>query len=569
MSAFTDALRSAAASDAGMVTGEPHEPIRTTWAQVHAAAVTGARRLAARGLRPGDAVAVLAAEPAEVAPVAQAAWLAGGSVTMLHQPTARTNLATYAEETAGVLALIDAKAIVLGDPFTEFAEMLEGSGIHAFTVADLLVAAPGAAPASEIDVEIDAEIDVEIGEDLPALLQLTSGSTARPKAVQITHRNLWANVQAMCASAGIHPGEVMVSWLPLFHDMGMVGFLTLPMCQGVELVTVTPRDFLSAPLLWPTLISKYRGTITAAPNFAYALTAGVLARADGLDLSSLRFALNGAEPIDVGAVRAFLAAGARFGLSGNAVVPAYGMAEATLAISFHPWGTPLEVDTVDALALEEQHRAVPINGSAPSENSAAGGPSADGTGETRTFPVLGPPLTGFEVMVLGPDGEKCAEREVGVLHLRGESVTDVYLTMEGPVPTRDPDGWLDTGDLGYLVDGEVVVCGRVKDVIIMGGRNIYPTDIERIAETVDGVRAGNAVAVRWKTSSGRESFALAVESRQAADEGEAKRIATEVRTAVTSAIGVRPAAVTVLPVGSLPKTPSGKLKRSAAGSLIS
>src|SRR5664279_6349150 len=173
MSAFTDALRSAAASDAGMVTGEPHDPIRTTWAPVMAAAWTCARRLEVSGIGPGDAVAVLAAGPAEVAPVAQAAWLAGGSVTMLHQPTARTNLATYAEETAGVLALIDAKAIVLGDPFTEFAEMLEGSGIHAFTVADLLVAAPGAAPASEID----AEIDVEIGEDLPALLQLTSGST--------------------------------------------------------------------------------------------------------------------------------------------------------------------------------------------------------------------------------------------------------------------------------------------------------------------------------------------------------------------------------------------------------
>ena len=368
MSAFTDALRSAAASDAGMVTGEPHEPVRTTWAQVHAAAITGARRLAESGIGPGDAVAVLAAGPAEVAPVAQAAWLAGGSVTMLHQPTARTNLATYAEETAGVLALINAKAIVLGDPFTEFVEMLEGSGIHAFTVADLLAGAPSAtgAPAGMrgVDTEIDIQIGIQIGEDLPALLQLTSGSTARPKAVQITHRNLWANVQAMCASAGIHPGEVMVSWLPLFHDMGMVGFLTLPMCQGVELVTVTPRDFLSAPLLWPTLISKYRGTITAAPNFAYALTARVLARAEGLDLSSMRFALNGAEPIDVGAVRAFLAAGARFGLSDNAVVPAYGMAEATLAISFHPWGTPLKIDTVDAVALEEQHRAVPVDGPA-------------------------------------------------------------------------------------------------------------------------------------------------------------------------------------------------------------
>ena len=560
MSAFTDALRSAALSDAGMVTGEPHEPVRTTWAQVHAAAITGARRLADNGIGPGDAVAVLAAGPAEVAPVAQAAWLAGGSVTMLHQPTARTNLATYAEETAGVLALINARAIVLGDPFTEFVEMLEGSGIHAFTVADLIAEAPSATGAP-VDGARVAEIDIRIGEDLPALLQLTSGSTARPKAVQITHRNLWANVQAMCASAGIHPGEVMVSWLPLFHDMGMVGFLTLPMCQGVELVTVTPRDFLSGPLLWPTLISKYRGTITAAPNFAYALTARVLARAEGLDLSSIRFALNGAEPIDVGAVRAFLAAGARFGLSDNAVVPAYGMAEATLAISFHPWGTPLKIDTVDAVALEQQHRAVPVDGS-----SSPGDPNV--TEGTRTFPVLGPPLNGIDVMVLGPDGEKCADREVGVLHLRGDSVTDLYLTVEGPVPTRGPDGWLDTGDLGYLLDGEVVVCGRVKDVIIMGGRNVYPTDIERIAEQVQGVRAGNAVAVRWKTSSGRESFALAVESREAGDEVAAKRIATEVRAAVTSAIGVRPAAVTVLPVGSLPKTPSGKLRRSAAGSLI-
>jgi len=567
MSAFTDALRSAAASDAGMVTGEPHEPIRTSWGQVHAAAIIGARRLTENGIGPGDAVAVLAAAPVEVAPVAQAVWLAGGSVTMLHQPTARTNLVSYAEETAGALALINARAIVLGDPFTEFADMLEGSGIQAFTVADLLAGPTGgavaAAPAAGLGGDIDTDIDVEIGEDLPALLQLTSGSTARPKAVQITHRNLWANVQAMCASAGIHPGEVMVSWLPLFHDMGMVGFLTLPMCQGVELVTVTPRDFLSAPLLWPTLISKYRGTITAAPNFAYALTARVLARADGLDLTSMRFALNGAEPIDVGAVRAFLAAGARFGLSDNAVVPAYGMAEATLAISFHPWGTPLKVDTVDAAALEEQHRAIPVAPTTDATGVAADKP------ETRTFPVLGPPLNGIDVIVVGSDGEKCADREVGVLHLRGESITDLYLTVDGPVPTRDPDGWLDTGDLGYLVDGQVVVCGRVKDVIIMGGRNIYPTDIERIAEQVEGVRAGNAVAVRWKTPAGRESFALAVESRQAGDDAQATRIATEIRAAVTSAIGVRPAAVTVLPVGSLPKTPSGKLRRSAAGSLIS
>jgi fatty-acyl-CoA synthase len=229
------------------------------------------------------------------------------------------------------------------------------------------------------------------------------------------------------------------------------------------------------------------------------------------------------------------------------------MAEATLAVSFHQWGTPLKVDTVLAVELEHEQRAVP---------------AGESDAEVREFPVLGPPLRGIEVASVGEGGKQLPDRAVGVLHLRGECVTDRYLTVDGPRPTKGADGWLDTGDLGYLIDGEVVVCGRVKDVIIMGGRNIYPTDVERIAETVDGVRAGNAVAVRWTTSGGRESFALAVESRQAGDDAELQRIAAEVRTAVTAAIGVRPAVVTVLPVGSLPKTPSGKLKRSAAAALI-
>lgn len=539
MSAFIDALCTAAQGSTGMTTGEPNQPVRTSWAQVHAKACAGARVLAAHGVGPGDAVAVLAAQPAEVAPVAQAAWLAGASVTMLHQPTARTNLVTYAQDTAAVLALVGAKAAVLGEPFTEFVELLAGTGVQAFTVAQLVAEPGGPAP------------EVAIDEDLPALLQLTSGSTATPKAVRITHRNLWANIGSMCDAADIRPGEVMVSWLPLFHDMGMVGFLTLPMCRGIELVTVTPPDFLASPLIWPELISKYRGTITAAPNFAFALAARVLARVTpgALDLSSLRFALNGAEPIDVAAVRAFLTAGAPFGLPDTAVVCAYGMAEASLAVSFHPWGTPFKIDTVDTAALENDRKAVSV-------------------GEGRSFPVLGPPLNGIEVGVRDEAGHWLGDREVGVLHLRGECVTSQYLTVDGPVATQDAEGWLDTGDLGYLVNGEVVVCGRVKDVIIMGGRNIYPTDIERVAHSVDGVRAGNAVAVRWRTPSGRESFAVAVESRAAKDPVEAGRIEHEIRSAVTAEIGVRPAAIAVLPVGRLPKTPSGKLRRSAAARLI-
>ena len=542
MSAFLDALRVAAAGTAGMTTGEPHRPVRTSWADIHQRALGGAAVLAAQGLRPGQAVAILAGTPAEVAPAAQAVWLAGGSVTMLHQPTARTRIEHYAGETLATLRVIGARLVIVGEPFTHLVDLLAGTGIAAVTIAQLADGNPAQAP------------DVHIEESEPALLQLTSGSTATPKAVRITHGNLWANLEALCSAARIRAiDDVMVSWLPLFHDMGMVGFLTLPMCRGVELVTVTPADFLASPLLWAQLISKYRGTVTAAPNFAYALAARVLGRATDLDLSSLRFALNGAEPIDVRTAEAFLRAGQQFGLPATAVVCAYGMAEATLGVSLHPWGTPLEVDTIAAGALENERRAEPV--------------SADTGSGARSFPVLGPPLPGIECVAVDENGRHLGDREVGVLHIRGSSVTELYLTVDGPRPTRGADGWLDTGDLGYLVDGRVVVCGRVKDVIIMGGRNIYPTDIERVAEQVPGVRAGNAVAVRWLEGP-RESFAVAVESREAADADAVERMSKQIRSAVTAAIGVRPALVSVLPVGTLPKTPSGKLQRTAAAALL-
>ncbi len=542
MSAFITAVASASRGDAGMVTGEPVAPLRTTWSQVHDDARRGAAVLVDDGLQPQDAVAILAAAPAEVAPIVQAIWWAGGSVTMLHQPTARTDQAHYAAETAQVLRVIRARRIVLGAQFAGVAAMLAGSGIRVHHAADLF------AGTDSLDEPI------VVNEDDTLLLQLTSGSTASPKAVRISHHNAWNNLQALRSRAGLTPGQdVMVSWLPLFHDMGMVGFLTLPMTFGIELVKITPADFLRSPLLWFELITKYSGTHTAAPNFAYALAAKALQHAQGLDLSTLRFALNGAEPIDVPAVQGFLAAGARFGLPSTSMIPAYGMAETTLGVSIQHTGQQLRIDVLDAISLEHQRLAVPA------------GPESTGT---RSFPTLGPPLDGIEVQVRDDLGDVRGEREVGTLFIRGEAVTDRYLTMDGEVPTQAADGWLDTGDIGYLVDGEVVVCGRVKDVIIMGGRNIYPTDIERVAATVEGVRAGNAIAVRWSTSGGRESFAIAVESRSADDGDVAAAIAKAVRAAVTAAIGARPSQVVVLPVGSLPKTPSGKLKRAAAIDLV-
>lgn len=548
MSRFVRTLiESATRSERGITTGEPHTPVRSTWGEVHEKALGIAGSLVAGGLSAGDAVAVLAGDPALIAPAIQAVWLGGGSVTMLHQPTARTDLASWAADTLHVLGMIDAKLVLLGSPFDQLADVLAQHGIRFQLLSELDEAEPLAAP-------------VESDEDATALLQLTSGSTADPKAVRITHGNLYANMTGMLERSEINPADdVMVSWLPLFHDMGMVGFLTVPMTYGVELVKVTPMEFLSRPLLWPELISRHRGTHTAAPNFAYAIVGRRLSTADididRIDLSSLRYALNGAEPIDVQAVEGFIEAGARFGLRKDCVVCAYGMAESTLGVSFAPTGGGMRIDLIDADELEAHRRAVPAD---PAAAAAS----------TRSFPLLGKPLSGLEVRVVGEGGTVLGDREVGVLMVRGESVTPGYLTVNGPLATQDADGWLDTGDEGYLVDGDVVVCGRRKDVIIMGGRNIYPTDIERAACEVGGVRAGNAVAVRLDAGQKRERFAVAVESKSADDTEAAALIRKEVAARVVDAVGIRPAAVAVLAPGTLPKTPSGKLRRAAAAQFV-
>jgi fatty-acyl-CoA synthase len=262
----------------------------------------------------------------------------------------------------------------------------------------------------------------------------------------------------------------------------MTGFLAVPMYFGAELVKVTPLDFLRDALLWAKLIDKYKGTMTA-PNFAYNLLARRLRQAEPgqFDLSSLRWPLSGAEQVDPADVEELCAAGARFGLKAEAIVPAYGMAETTVAVSFSACGAGTLVDQIDADLLAVLRRAVPAT-----------------RGNLRRVVCLGEPLPGVEVRIVDDDdGAVLPARGVGVIQVRGGPVADGYTTMAGFVSAQDDEGWYDTGDLGYVTqDGQIAVCGRVKDVIIMAGRNIYPTDIERAAARVEGVRPGCAVAVR-------------------------------------------------------------------------
>ncbi|MBI3690187.1 MAG: fatty acyl-AMP ligase, partial [Mycolicibacterium aromaticivorans] len=398
MSRFTDKMfHSALTSSKGMVTGEPHEPVRHTWREVHERARRIAGGLAEAGIGLGDAVGVLAGAPVEIAPTAQALWMRGASLTMLHQPTPRTDLEQWAKDTATVIDMIEAKAVIVSDPFLVAVPVLEERGVKVLTVEALLAAEP-----------VDP---VETSEDDVALMQLTSGSTGSPKAVIITHRNIHSNAEAMFIGAKYDiekdvEKDVMVSWLPCFHDMGMVGFLTIPMYFGAELVKVTPMDFLRDTLLWAKLIDKYKGTMTAAPNFAYALFAKRLrrqAKPGEFDLSTLRFALSGAEPVDPADVEDLLDAGKPFGLQPEAILPAYGMAETTLAVSFSECGAGLVVDEVDADLLAALRRAVPAT-----------------KGNTRRLASLGPLLQDLEARVVDEHGDVMAARGVGVIELRGE-----------------------------------------------------------------------------------------------------------------------------------------------------
>src|ERR1700737_752669 len=341
--------RNALTTTTGMVTGEPHAPVRRTWGEVHQQARRIAGGLAEAGVGPGDAVGVLAGAPVEIAPTAQGLWMRGASLTMLHQPTPRTDLAIWAQDSTTVIDMIEAKAVVVSDPFLAAIPVLQDRGVKVLTVEELLAADP-------INPVETNEDDV------------------------ITHRNVFSNAEAMFIGAEYDVDrDVMVSWLPCFHDMGMIGFLTVPMYFGAELVKVTPMDFLRDTLLWAKLNDKYKGTMTAAPNFAYALFAKRLrkqAKPGQFDLSTLRFALSGSEPVEPADVEDLVEAGKPFGWRPDAILPAYGMAETTLAVAFSECGAGLVVDEVDADLLAALRRAVPAT-----------------RGNTRRLATLGPLLT--------------------------------------------------------------------------------------------------------------------------------------------------------------------------------
>lgn len=517
------------------VTGD--EPVTKTWGQLHTEAQAMAARLQGRGIQQGDHVAVLGPTTADLVTAFQAVWLCGATLVVLPLPMRLASLEEFTASTKSRIRSADCVAVVVDSDLAPFVEISPED--PPLISLDDLVAEDGTTASHFIRPDYD--------EDDLFVLQFTSGSTSEPKGVMLPNHVVAANLDAIIEAAEVDfETDVMVSWLPLYHDMGLVGFCILPMASGLDLVLGAPQDFLASPGRWMEWISTYGGTATAGPNFSYVLATRALRRSEtDLDLSSLRIALNGAEPVDPASVRAFVEAGERHGMHPGAVFPAFGMAEVAIAGCFPVPMTGLYTDVVDAQLLETEHVAKPID---PDDQSA------------REIVLLGSPVPGLEFRIVDPvSGETLEDRQVGELQISGTSVTSGYYKRPDANAESFDGEWLKTGDLAYMVDGQMAMCGRIKDLIIVGGRNVYPQDIERVVGDIDGIRAGNVIAFGAAGRNGKEHVVVVAESRADSD---LETIKSKVSERSVESIGVPCREVILVKPGTLPKTSSGKLQRA-------
>jgi acyl-CoA synthetase (AMP-forming)/AMP-acid ligase II len=494
-----------------------------------------ARGLTDRGLRPGDRVLIVLPTSFEFITTFFGIGLAGGISVPAYPPfglnlDAGVDRLCHIAKHAEPCMCITAKRV---------RPLLGKMQLWAPTVRELLLP-------EQVIADEGPETQARPRSDDPAFIQYTSGSTGRQKGVLLAHRNLVANIQGIGDAADVRLSDVVVSWLPLYHDMGLIGTVLFSVYWRLPLALMSPTSFLAKPVRWLSTITRHRGTLSPAPNFAYGLCVRKVRPEErkGLDLSSWRIAFNGAEPVSLRTVREFVETYQPHGFRPETMAPVYGLAETSLAATFPPLGHPVRWETVDRQALACGH-ALP----------------ASGRGSMDLVSV-GSPLPGHEVALVDEEGRAVAERRVGHIVVRGPSLMRGYFRDEAATAAVIRNEWLWTGDLGFLADGQLYVSGRVKDLIILRGRNFFAEDIERLAERVTGVRAGSAVAFAvHDEKQGTELAVLVCETRL---EGEDKRgaLATEVAEAVGGFAGVHLGEVVVVDSGTLPKTSSGKKQRS-------
>jgi fatty-acyl-CoA synthase len=533
------ALAEAASGPRGYLFVTPGVETRRSYADIYEKSRRVATSLVAMGFGRGDVIALIIGDAEPFLTTLVGACMAGLIPASLHPPATTSGLPGYLTATAGTLRSCGARAVVTTTGLQPHVEQLRPlcPELSVVMACDVL------------DGHSGGPLPSVSGDDI-AFVQFTSGSTSAPKGVVVTHRNLAANIDAFRGPAGVgaSTSDCAVSWLPMHHDMGLVGMAIGAIYADLSAVLLTPQAFVKRPIEWLRTLSTHRGTISFAPNFAYDLCVRRVKDADlrDLDLSSWRVAGCGAEPIHAPTLIAFAD---RFGPAGfrrTSFLPSYGLAEHVLAATFSPRGRAPRVEHLSADDLTERRVATCL--------------PADDDDDRVSVVSCGRPLPGHEIRIVDEQGRVLAERAIGEICLAGASVTPGYYRNDALTATTIRGGWLYTGDLGYLASGELFVCGRVKDIIIVNGRKFHPQDLEWGVDDLAGVRRGRVVAFGTVSRGMADRTVIVVEPSGTVPP---QVLADAIRRRIVDLCGLLVDEVVLVPSGTVARTTSGKVRRAA------
>ncbi len=505
------------------------------WSEVQTRAGRVCGGLRGIGIKPGERVALIFPTGAGFFDAFFGILKAGAVPVPLYPPVRLGRLTEYHERTARMLKAVDTRLVL--------ADRLVGR-IIGRTIAR---AKPALGCLYLEELEDSSLGPIDVTPDHLALVQFSSGTTVDPKPVALSHRALSAQATILNSFWPETPTEKHsgVSWLPLYHDMGLIGCVLPALERPTNLTLIPPEVFVARPSVWLRTISRYRATVSPAPNFAYGLCVDKITdeEMEGVDLSSWTVALNGAEPVAPGVLRAFQERFGPYGFAAEALTPVYGLSEAALAVTFSDLDTVFTTTRFDRRSLAADRVAIP---------------ESDGI----ELVSVGRPLPGFGIQIVDDHNRALTPNRVGRVRVRGPSLMDGYLGRPEATERALRDGWLDTGDLGFHHDGELYLTGRAKDLLILRGRNHAPSEVEQAVDSIDGVRTGCAVAVsHLEEGADGEILLVFVEARAEVPADRYPAIAIECTRAILAATGLKTDRTIIVEPGTLPRTSSGKLRR--------
>ena len=515
-----------------------------SYAELHHAACHAAQGLIELGVTSGTRVAIMLPTEAGFFEAFLGTLYAGAIPVPMYPPFRRSQIEDHLRRQASIIRNADACVLIVSEELRRVGSLLLGlaPGLKQITTVG------GLKQSGMISRPLAADADTV------ALIQYTSGSTGDPKGVVLTHANLLANIRSMGEALEASSSDTFVSWLPLYHDMGLIGAWLGSLYFGAHAILMSPLAFLADPSRWLRTISHYRATLSAAPNFAFELCHKRISDEDieGLDLSSLRMIVNGAEPVSPVTINRFTKRFSKFKFRPEMLGPVYGLAENSVGLAFPPMGRKPIIDRIQRIALSRDGVAI----------------SADPDDETALeFVACGQPIPGHEIRIVDDYDNEVPERREGRLQFRGPSATRGYFRNEEKNRTLFSGDWLESHDRAYIADGDIYITGRIKDMIIKAGRNIYPHEIEDLVGEIEDVRKGCVAAVAGiNPQSGTEMLVLVVETRLT-DQNDKDNLKKRIRETCSTVLDIPPDVVELVPPRTVPKTSSGKVRRAATRSL--